>query len=167
MHRHVILPIVAAFAAPVHAQNGDAGSWNGEISVTLAPKVGASLPLSTELDPVDNSEFSGAFAIERKGRTGLTDFAIETGITAAPQLLDDNDESSSLYAKATLGDRYVPLPLLLDRLRGNAVAQARPDEVRPYASYQFTKVYSGFLDARTSDDHTVTCLLYTSPSPRD
>lgn len=154
--KRLLLLSAAFLPAPLHAQESDAGRWSSEVIFSLTPKVGSSLPLSTELDPVDNSEVSGAFAIKRKGNSGLTDFAVETGFTSAPQLLDDNDETSSLYVKATLGDRYVPLPQLLRDLQGNAAAKAAPDEIRPYASYQFAKLYSGFLDARTSHDHTAT-----------
>lgn len=154
--KRLLLLSAALSPAPLHAQENDAGRWRSEIIFLLAPKAGSSLPLSTEIDPVDNSEVSGAFVIKRKSKSGLTDFALETGFTSAPQLLDDNDETSSLYIKATLGDRYVPLPQLLRDLQGNAAAKATPDKIRPYVSYQFAKLYSGFLDMRTSDDHTAT-----------
>lgn len=143
------------FPSCVHAQEQNAGAWSTEAAITLTPKIGTPLPLPSELDPVDNSGIAASVTFERRGRTGLTDFAIEAGTTYAPQLLDDNDEQSSIYAKATIGDRYVPLPQLTRRL-GSAIDGQENDAIRPFASYQFARVHSGFLDTKTADDHTVT-----------
>lgn len=152
--KYVFCGLILVSAAPAMAEEGE-GQWTKEIQLNLTPKIGTSLPLSTDLDPVDNSGVDGSFTIERKGRTGLSDFAITFGITSAPQLLDDNNETSSLYVKATVGDRFIPFGEILRRVDGRDLS-IEPDAWRPYASYQFARVHSGLLDRRTSDDHTMT-----------
>jgi len=128
--------------------------WKDNISFSINPRIGKSLPSDSSQDIVDEGEGEIAFTISRPKTKGGVQLQFKFGIISAPQLFDKADPTSALYGEATIGDSYVTVRELLDR--SGELSPDVSDAVRPYVRYRFTAAYNDFLDTWARSDDTLT-----------
>ena len=126
--------------------------WSGELALSISPRVGQPLSAESDDSPIDESEGGVSVAVKRKGDRGFTHFQVKVGADSSPQLLDDADATSAVYGELTLGDAFIPFPLLAEELGGADAS----DAVRPYARYRYARKFADFLGDYDRTDHKVT-----------
>lgn len=149
--------LVSMVSAPAFAQGShqDIQVWNGIFAISASPRIGRSLPFRADDIPVDESEAEISVAAANRDAFGFTKLESRIGVASSPQLLDDSDAASAIYAQVTVGDSFIPFRRLLLRSTGNLNGKVA-DAWRPYARYRFTRNYANFFRAYARSDHQVT-----------